>query len=242
MSLPKFARVALKVALLIAVVAFLRLYVFEHYVDQQQIKNLIDRQGVLAPVVFMAIVVLTAVVYLPSALMVGLGAISFGINRGPLLSLAGLTLGACVAFLIGRYMARDAAEELLERKFKRFRRFQTWTGSNEFPFVLSLRFTSFFDTATNYILGTTRVSFWSLLAGTVVGFVPPVYLVSFSFEVIWQAQTVRQMTIGNPYVWCLPILRVLGIFLLAALARQREGPKGWPAGDQETARRQAPVE
>jgi uncharacterized membrane protein YdjX (TVP38/TMEM64 family) len=240
MSLPGFARVAIKVALLIAVVAFLRLYVFEHYVDQQQIKSLIDRQGVLAPVVFTAIVFLTAVVYLPSALMVGLGAISFGILRGPLLSLMGLTLGACLAFLIGRYTAREAAEDLLQRRFKRFRRFYTWTGSNEFPFVLSLRLTSFFDTATNYVLGTTRVGFWNLLAGTVVGFVPPVYLVSFSFEVIWKAQTVKQMTICNPYVWCLPLLRALGIFLLASLSRQREVPKACPAGEQETAGGQAP--
>ncbi len=235
MSLPGFARVAVRIALLIAVIAVLRLYVFEHYIDQHQIKALIDQAGVLAPLAFIAIVMLTALVYLPSALMVGLGAIIFGMVWGPLLSLAGLLLGACLAYLIGRHVAREAAEGLLKRKFKLFREFSAWAGSNAFPFVLSLRLTSFFDTATNYIVGTTRVGFWSNVVGTVVGFIPPIYLVSFSFEVIWKAQTLKQMTIYNPYIWCLPMLRGLGILMLTALSRQSKDSVDWPAREHESA-------
>ncbi len=235
MSLSGFARVAAKIALLIAVIAVLRFYVFEHYVDQHQIKALIEETGLFAPVAFLLIVMLTALVYLPSALMVGLGAIIFGMTLGPLLSLAGLLLGACLAYLIGRHVAREAAEDLLKKKFKLFRRLNTWAGSNAFPFVLSLRLTSFFDTATNYIVGTTRVGFWSNAAGTMVGFIPPIYLVSFSFEVIWKAQTLKQMTILNPYLWCLPILRGLGLLLLAALSRHSGNSVDHPPGERETA-------
>jgi uncharacterized membrane protein YdjX (TVP38/TMEM64 family) len=153
---------------------------------------------------------------------------------GPLLSLAGLVLGACLAYLIGRHVARDAAEDLLKKKFKLLRRLNAWAGSNAFPFVLSLRFTSFFDTATNYIVGTTRVGCWSNVAGTVVGFIPPIYLVSFSFEVIWKAQTLQQMTIYNPYIWCLPMLRGLGLLMLTALSRKSRDSVDWPAGEHET--------
>jgi uncharacterized membrane protein YdjX (TVP38/TMEM64 family) len=236
MTLTGFARVAAKIALLIAVIGVLRFYVFEHTIDQHQIKTMIQQTGVFAPVAFIVIVMLTALVYLPSALMVGLGAILFGMTLGPLLSLAGLVLGACLAYLIGRHVAREAAESLLKKKFKLFRRFSAWAGSNAFPFVLSLRLTSFFDTATNYIVGTTRVSFFGNLAGTVVGFIPPIYLVSFSFEVIWKAQTLKQMTIYNPYIWCLPMLRGLGILMLTALSRKYRGPADWPAGKGDTAR------
>ena len=233
MSLPGSARVAAKIALLIAVIAVLRLYVFEHHMDQHQMKALIQQTGVLAPVAFLVIVMLTALVYLPSALMVGLGAIIFGMTLGPLLSLAGLVSGACLAYLIGRHVAREAAVGLLKRKFKLYRRFSTWAGSNAFPFVLSLRLTSFFDTAINYIVGTTRVGFWSNLVGTVVGFVPPIYIVSLSFEVIWKAQTLKEMTIYNPYVWCLPMLRGLGILMLTALSGQSKDSVDWPAGERE---------
>ena len=176
----------------------------------------------------------TGLVYLPSALMVGLGAILFGMTLGPLLSLAGLVLGACLAYLTGRYVAREAAEGLLKKRFERFRRFSAWAGSNAFPFVLSVRLTSFFDTATNYVVGTTRVGFWDNMAGTVVGFIPPVYLVSFSFEVIWKAQTLKQMTVYNPYIWCLPLLRGLGLWMLTALLRQSKNAVDWPAREHET--------
>jgi uncharacterized membrane protein YdjX (TVP38/TMEM64 family) len=237
MPLSGIARVAAKIALVIAVIAVLRLYVFEHYVDQHEIKALIQQTGALAPVTFIGILMLTALVYLPSALVVGLGAILFGMTLGPLLSLAGLVLGASSAYLIGKHAAPEAAEGLLERRFKRFRRFKAWADSNAFSFVMCLRLTSFFDTATNYVVGTTRVGFWSQLAGTLVGFIPPVYLVSFSFEVIWKAQTLKGMTIYNPYVWCLPVLRGLGLWMLVARSsRHRDAEADWPAGEQEAAR------
>lgn len=235
MTLTGFVRVAAKIVLLIALIAVLRFYVFEHSIDRHQIKALIQQAGALAPVVFVVIVTLTALVYLPSALMVGLGAIIFGMTLGPLLSLAGLVLGACLAYLIGRHMAREAAEALLKKRFKLFRRLNAWAGSSAFPFVLSLRLTSFFDTATNYIVGTTRVGFLGNLAGTVVGFLAPVYLVSFSFEVIFEAETLKQMTVYNPYIWCLPILRGLGLLLLTALSRQYREPATWPAGKGKAA-------
>ncbi len=231
-----FARVAVKIALLIAVIAVLRFHVFEHYVAPDQIRELIERTGVLAPVAFVAIIMLTGLVYLPSALMVGLGAIIFGMTLGPILSLTGLVLGACFAYLLGRHVAREAAENLLKKKFKLFRRLNAWAGSNAFPFVVCLRLTSFFDTATNYIVGITRIGFLGNAAGTVVGFIPPIVLVSLSFEVIWKAQTLKQMTIYNPYVWCLPVLRGLGLLLLAALSRQHKEPSAWPAREGETAR------
>jgi hypothetical protein len=93
---------------------------------------------------------------------------------------------------------------------------------------------SFFDTATNYIVGTTRVGFLGNAAGTVAGFIPPIYLVSLSFEVIWKAQTLGQMTIYNPYVWCLPMLRGVGLLLLTALSRQYGKPEFRPAGEGKT--------
>lgn len=223
MSLSGFARLAARIALLVAVIAVLRFYVFEHWVDADRIRTLIQQTGVLAPLTFVLVVMLTGLIYLPSALMVGLGAVLFGMTLGPLLSLTGLVLGACSAYLIGRYAAREAAERLLQKRFKLFGRLNAWADSNAFPFVLSLRLTSFFDTATNYIVGTTRVRFWSNAAGTMLGFVPPVYLVSLSFEVIWKARTLEQMTIYNPYVWCLPALRGLGLWMMTALSRRYRG-------------------
>jgi uncharacterized membrane protein YdjX (TVP38/TMEM64 family) len=234
MSLRGFVRIAARVALLIAVIAVLRFYVFEHWIDQHRIQALIQQAGLLAPVVFVLIVMLTALIYLPSALMVGLGAITFGMTVGPLLSLAGLVLGACIAYQIGRTVARETAENLMKKKFKLFRRLDAWAGAQAFPFVFSLRLTSFFDTATNYIVGTTRVGFLGNAMGTAAGFLPPIYIVSLSFEVIWKAETLGQMTIYNPYVWCLPLLRGLGLLLLTALARQYREPELGAAGQGKT--------
>lgn len=235
MSLKGFARLAARIALLIALIALLRLYVFEHLVDQHRIRALLEQTGVLAPAAFVAVVMLTALLYLPSALMVGLGAILFGMGLGPPLSLAGLVVGASLAHIVGRRLAPDAAEGLLRKKPGLFRRFKSWADSNAVSFVVSLRLTSFFDTATNYLLGTTRVGLWKNVAGTAAGFLLPVYLVSLSFEVIWKSQTLEQMTVYNPYVWSLPLLRGLGLLLLTVLSGRAGGWEDWPAGDQEKA-------
>lgn len=217
-------KAALKIALLIVLIAALRLYVFEHWVNVEQMQSWIVRRGMLAPLLFTAVVVLTMVLYLPSALFVGLGAISFGMIRGPLLSLAGLTLGASIAFLIGRRVGREAAEELLTRRFAVLRRLSLSQAAMGIPFVWGLRLTSFFDTATNYALGAARVGFSCQLAGTLLGFLPPVCLVSLSFQTIWQARSMQEMTIYNPYLWCLPALRGVGILVLVLAARANQTP------------------
>jgi len=222
MSLPRVAKATVKILLLIVLIAALRLYVFEHWIDLEQMQTWILRQGILAPLLFSVVLMLTMVLYLPSALFVGLGAISCGMILGPLLSLAGLTLGASIAFLIGRRVAREAAEELLARKFALIGRLSLSSAAAKgFPFICGLRLASFFDTATNYALGTTRVRFWSQLAGTVLGFLPPVCLVSLSFQAVWQARSIQEMTIYNPFVWSLPALRGVGVLVLFLLARAK---------------------
>lgn len=218
------SRAAARIVLLIILIGALRLYVFEHWVDLGEIQTWIVRKGVLAPLLFTALLVLTMVLYLPSALFVGLGAISFGMIRGPLLSLAGLTLGASIAFLIGRRVGRDAAEELLTRKSAGLRQIALSRAARGILFVWGLRLTSFFDTATNYALGATRIRFWKQLAGTVLGFLPPVCLVSLSFQEIWQARSVKEMTIYNPYLWCLPALRGVGVLVVVLVARASRRP------------------
>ncbi len=225
MTMPRAAKGALKIVLLIVLIAALRLYVFEHWVDLEQMQSWIVRQGILAPLLFTAILILTMVLYLPSALFVGLGAISFGLIRGPLLSLAGLTLGASIAFLIGRRLGREAAGELLTNRLAALRRVPLSRAARGVPFVWGLRLTSFFDTATNYALGATPVGFWRQLAGTALGFIPPIYLVSLSFQTIWQARSLREMTLYNPYIWCLPALRAFGVLVLVLAVRASRKPK-----------------
>jgi len=63
--------------------------------------------GALAPIVFIAAYIAACVLFIPGSIMTIGGGILFGVVRGSIYVSLGATVGATLAFLIGRYFARD---------------------------------------------------------------------------------------------------------------------------------------
>ncbi len=122
--------------------------------------DLKDRHLLLAMVVVVAAYVVSCVLMLPgSVLTIGAG-IVFGLALGVVTVSAGSTLGACVAFLVGRTIARDWVARRVADNPK-WRAIDEAVGRQGFKIVLLTRLSPVFPfNLQNYGYGLTAVSFW----------------------------------------------------------------------------------
>jgi len=70
--------------------------------------------GALDPVIYMLIYIVAPTLFLPGLPITIVGGILFGPFWGVFYTITSSTLGACVAFLISRYIAREWVEEKLK--------------------------------------------------------------------------------------------------------------------------------
>ena len=113
--------------------------------------------GFWAPIAFIGLYAIAAVVFMPGSLITLAAGALFGPVWGSLLSLLGATIGASMAFLIARYFAGDWVA----------RKTGGWLGrliegveAENWRFVAFVRLVPLFPfNITNYALGLTRISF-----------------------------------------------------------------------------------
>jgi uncharacterized membrane protein YdjX (TVP38/TMEM64 family) len=115
--------------------------------------------GAWGPVVFIGGYALAAVAFVPgSVLTLAAGAI-FGLVRGVVYAFLGATLGAALAFLVSRHLARSAVERRLAGN-ERFAAVDRAIGESGGRIVFLLRLSPLFPyNLTNYAMGLTRVRF-----------------------------------------------------------------------------------
>ena len=127
------------------------------------LRHWIENLGVWGPAVYVILYIAGVVAALPgSALSVAAGAL-FGSVLGVVLVSFGSTVGAGLAFLIGRYFARDSTARWLNRNEK-FRRLDELTEKRGAVIVALTRLVPIFPfNLLNYGFGLTRVPFWTYL-------------------------------------------------------------------------------
>ena len=124
-----------------------------------QFAGWVDGLGVWGPAVFIAGYAGATVAFVPgSVLTLAAGAI-FGLVRGVAYVMVGATLGASLAFLVARYIARGAIEQRLEGN-GRFAAIDRAVGREGRKIVFLLRLSPVFPfNLLNYALGLTNVRF-----------------------------------------------------------------------------------
>jgi len=135
----------------------------------------VEGLGPLGPILFIAIYIVATVLLLPaSVLTLGAGAV-FGVLAGALYVLIGATIGANLAFLIGRYLARERVAKWIEGNPK-FAAIDRAVGREGWKIVVLVRLSPAFPfNLLNYALGLTQVSFLDNLLGT-AGIVPGTFM------------------------------------------------------------------
>ncbi|HLX37516.1 MAG TPA: TVP38/TMEM64 family protein [Candidatus Binataceae bacterium] len=132
--------------------------------------------GAIAPVVFIALYIIGAVLFIPgSILTIGAGVV-FGLVRGAILVSIGATIGAIAAFLIGRYFAREWVRGQLEGN-PRFAAIDKAVGREGWKIVLLTRLSPVFPfNLLNYAFGLTAVTLRDYALATWIGMTPGIVL------------------------------------------------------------------
>jgi len=177
----------------------------------------IGNLGAWGPAAFMALYVLACVAFIPgSILTLGAGAL-FGVLWGTIyVSLASVT-GASLAFLIGRYLAKDWVAGKMEsnRKLKRLSKAVAKEG---WKLVLLTRLSPVFPfNILNYAFGLTEVSVKDYVLASWLGMLPGTILYVYLGSL---AKDLTQLGLGrgrhkSPAEWA---LEIAGLAATAAVA------------------------
>lgn len=131
----------------------------------------VEDLGAIAPIAFMLIYIIATVAFLPgSVLTLGAGVL-FGIVKGSIFVFLGATIGATLAFLVGRYLARGWISKKIAGNQK-FSAIDKAVGKEGLKIVLLTRLSPIFPfNLLNYGLGVTGVSLKDYVLGS-VGMIP----------------------------------------------------------------------
>jgi len=125
---------------------------------------------------FILAYILAALFMVPGSILTLAAGVLFGVGLGVALVSLAATLGACCAFLVGRFLARDWVESRLEA-MPRFRALDRAVARRGWLIVLLARLSVVIPyNLLNYALGLTNVRFGAYLFGTLVGMLPAIFL------------------------------------------------------------------
>lgn len=157
--------------LLAAAVLTARFSGVSRYLEPDAMRAWIEGYGAFAPLVFMLIYTVAPVLLLPGLPLTIAGGILFGPFWGVVYTIAGSTLGACVAFLAARYIARDWVERKLQSP--RWRRLDQAVEEQGWKIVAFTRLIPLFPfNLLNYAFGLTRIRFLHYALATFVFMLP----------------------------------------------------------------------
>jgi len=132
--------------------------------------------GALAPVLFIMLYVLGAVLFVPGSVLTISAGVLFGLLRGSICVSIGATLGAIAAFIVGRYVARDWVRSQLEGN-PRFAAIDKAVGREGWKIVLLTRLSPVFPfNLLNYAFGLTAVKLRDYALATWIGITPATVL------------------------------------------------------------------
>lgn len=154
-------------ALLVAIAAA---FAYRDQLDMRQVEAWLAAAGLAAPLLFMALYALATVLFLPGTLMTLAGGALFGPVLGTFYNLTGATVGAALAFLVGRSIGGD----WVQRRAAGFsRRLLEGVDAEGWRFVAFTRLMPLFPyNLLNYALGLTRIPFLHYLVASYVCMLP----------------------------------------------------------------------
>ena len=194
----------------------------------------IRQLGPWGPVIFVAIYVLAAVLFVPgSVLTLGAGAL-FGVTLGSICVSIGATFGATAAFLVGRYLARDAIARKIERHEK-FAALDRAVADEGWKIVLLTRLSPVFPFAVlNYGFSLTRVKLSHFVLASWVGMIPATLMYVYLGSLVNVGAGQRQRTTGEWVLYGVGLLATVAVTVFVtrlarrALAKKISSTEGEP--------------
>ncbi|MDT8452622.1 MAG: VTT domain-containing protein [Gammaproteobacteria bacterium] len=165
------------IKLILALILLTGIAIVVMYRDQlnaEALEQWIQNAGGAAPILFMVIYALGAVLFLPGSLLTLLGGALFGPYWGTFYNLTAATVGAMLSFLVARYLAADwVAKKMDAQTGGKMKQLVSGVENEGWRFVAFTRLVPLFPfNLLNYALGLTRISFTQYSIATYVCMLP----------------------------------------------------------------------
>lgn len=132
----------------------------------------VEGLGVLGGVLFALIYIAATLALAPGSILTIAAGLAFGIAWGLPLVLGAATIGASLAFLVGRYLARDTVKGFTKKRPK-LQAVDQAVSEEGWKVVVLLRLSPLVPfNLQNYFFGVTDIAFPSYVWATLIGIVP----------------------------------------------------------------------
>jgi uncharacterized membrane protein YdjX (TVP38/TMEM64 family) len=136
----------------------------------------VGQMGVAGIFIFIAVYAVATVLLAPGAILTIGAGFAFGLWKGFLAVSAGATLGASLAFLVARFIAREKIEAVAKGNDK-FRKIDNAIGEQGAKLIFLLRLSPVIPfNLSNYFYGLTSVKFWPYVLASWIGMMPGTFL------------------------------------------------------------------
>jgi len=136
----------------------------------------VGQMGEAGIFIFIVVYTVATVLLAPGAILTIGAGFMFGLWKGFLAVSAGATLGASLAFLVARFIARDKIEAITRRNEK-FRKIDNAIGAQGAKLIFLLRLSPVIPfNLSNYFYGLTSVKFWPYVLASWIGMMPGTFL------------------------------------------------------------------
>ena len=198
-------------ALVVLVVAIAAVIYHRESFDPAAVEAWVAAQGLWAPLLFMALYAIGAVLFLPGSVLTLAGGALFGPWLGTLYSLTGATVGATLAFLVARHLVADWVRA---RTGPRMEQLVGGVEQEGWRFVAFTRLVPLFPfNLLNYALGLTRIPLWHYILATWICMLPG------AFAYTWLGFAGREAIAGGEGVIQKGLLALALLALVAFLPR-----------------------
>jgi uncharacterized membrane protein YdjX (TVP38/TMEM64 family) len=159
------------ILLFVGVIIAVRVFNLPEYLEKDRLRQVIAAYGIWGPVVYLSVWALAPPLLLPGMPITLAGGVLFGPFWGVVYTSLGSTVGATLAFLVSRYLARDwVASKVDGTKIQSLDRKVAEQGWKVVAFTRIIPIFPFF--ILNYAFGLTRVSLRAYVAATFFGMIP----------------------------------------------------------------------
>ena len=139
----------------------------------------IEQLGPAGVAVFIGIYAIATVLLFPGWIFTVAAGLIFGVVGGTAAALCGATLGAALAFLVARYLARDSVQKFAKSN-PRFQAIDQAIGENGWKIVGLLRLNPLIPfNISNYFYGITAIPFWQYALVSAIGMLPGALLYAY---------------------------------------------------------------
>jgi uncharacterized membrane protein YdjX (TVP38/TMEM64 family) len=187
-------------------------------VSLEALRTRIAAQGPRGALLFIATCVLCMLLHLPETLVIAAGGVLFGPLRGFLYGWIATLLGASLTFCVSRYFLRDALQTSVLLRYDRLRALDEHAARNGFLTVLVARVFLPLLPTLNWVFGPTRVRVLDYVAGTALGTIPGLAVITYFAHSLSGIQSMWDLV--SPHN-LLPAVLIVSAPVCAAIAGRR---------------------